>query len=161
MSRVMLRLGSCSRCRLCRWWPLLLMAGCWWLVALVVADGPLLLTLLWWLAAGCDDAKTMPERCQNDATNDAKNDANDAKTMPERCQKNGELAAIFMSKRYPYKKIRKLSARSLFLADPDASRSYQTKTEKLILNKRASLYLTPSQKGHGWSLGLSHWYWYS
>eukprot|EP00956_Cyclotella_meneghiniana_P042526 scaffold248522_cov79-Cyclotella_meneghiniana.AAC.5 len=25
-------------------------------------------------------------------------------TMPERCQKNGELAAIFMSKRYPYKK---------------------------------------------------------
>eukprot|EP00956_Cyclotella_meneghiniana_P017823 scaffold29354_cov62-Cyclotella_meneghiniana.AAC.6 len=60
----------------------------------------------------------MPERCQNDSTNDA----NDAKTMPQTIpEKNGELAAIFMSKRYPYKKIRKLRLRSQFLADPDAS----------------------------------------
>eukprot|EP00956_Cyclotella_meneghiniana_P033837 scaffold99386_cov30-Cyclotella_meneghiniana.AAC.3 len=53
--------------------------GCrWWLVAL------LLLTLL---VAGCNDAKTMPERCQKRCHKRCQKRCHDAKTMPERCQK--------------------------------------------------------------------------
>eukprot|EP00956_Cyclotella_meneghiniana_P002508 scaffold2870_cov59-Cyclotella_meneghiniana.AAC.1 len=55
----------------------------------------------------------MPKRCPNDATNDATNDANDAKTMPERCQndakKKWRVGSNFYVQKIPIQKNLKIA----------------------------------------------------
>ena len=70
-------------------------------------------------------AVKMPKRCPNDATNDAKNDANDAKTMPERCQNNAkkEMASWqqFLCPKDTHTKNPKIARALSISPNPDAS----------------------------------------